>query len=120
MLSHRSFDTVLLSSFDHVVVADEDRGGDEKLDKKNYALLCDELRKYFDQAPEKFELSMAIPASISRYEAGFDFEKLKNSVHFFNGKQHRRSFPSLCSAMTYSFTFQLWRMICMAYGMTRH
>ena len=63
---------------------DETRGGDEKLDKENYVLLCEELRKYFDQAPEKFELSMAIPVSIYRYEAGFDFENLKYSVHFFN------------------------------------
>lgn len=36
---------------------DENRGGNE-FDKRNYALLCAELRKYFDQAPEKFELSM--------------------------------------------------------------
>jgi len=47
----------------------------------SYAQNCG---KYFDQAPEKFELSMAIPASIYRYEVGFDFESLAKSIHFFN------------------------------------
>ena len=28
-----------------VFIGDEDRGGDSKLDKENYALLCSELRK---------------------------------------------------------------------------
>lgn len=37
---------------------DEGRGGNETLDIGNYVLMCKELRKYFDQAPEKFELSM--------------------------------------------------------------
>ena len=46
------------------------------------------LSRYFDDAPEKFELSMAIPVSIYRYETGFDLVELQKSVHFFNGKQH--------------------------------
>ena len=46
------------------------------------------LPRYFDDAPEKFELSMAIPVSIYRYETGFDLVELQKSVHFFNGKPH--------------------------------
>ena len=47
-------------------------------------LLCDELRLYFDAAPEDFELSIAVPASIVRFDAGFDFGGLAKSVDFFN------------------------------------
>ncbi|KAL9188929.1 hypothetical protein ACHAXT_011419 [Thalassiosira profunda] len=63
---------------------DETRGGNATVDKQNLVLLADELRKYFDDAPEKFELSLAIPASIARYEVGFDLKSLAKSVHFFN------------------------------------
>ena len=63
---------------------DETRGGNGNIDKENLVLLCDELRKNFDDAPEKFELSMAIPASVARFEVGFDFINLASSVHFFN------------------------------------
>lgn len=63
---------------------DETRGGNGNIDKENLVLLCDELRKNFDDAPEKFELSMAIPASVARFEVGFDFTNLAPSVHFFN------------------------------------
>ncbi|KAL7555041.1 hypothetical protein ACHAWF_018638, partial [Thalassiosira exigua] len=63
---------------------DETRGGNATLDKENLVLLCDELRKYFDGAPEKFELSIAMPASVPRFEAGFDLTKLAESVHIFN------------------------------------
>ena len=63
---------------------DEARGGNATIDKENLVLLCDELRKYFDDAPEKFDLSIAIPASIPRFEAGFDLYNLTRSIHFFN------------------------------------
>lgn len=46
--------------------------------------MCDELRKYFDDAPEKYELSIAIPASPARFEIGYDLGSLSRSVHFFN------------------------------------
>ncbi|KAL7531751.1 hypothetical protein ACHAXR_007497 [Thalassiosira sp. AJA248-18] len=63
---------------------DENRGGNATTDKENLVLLCDELRKYFEDAPEKFELSLAIPASTSRFEVGFDLSSLTKSVDFFN------------------------------------
>jgi len=63
---------------------DETRGGNATLDKENLVLLCDELRKYFDDAPEQFELSLAVPASPLRFEVGFDLSNLTKSVHFFN------------------------------------
>ena len=63
---------------------DEARGGNATLDKDNLVLLADELRKYFDDAPERFELSIAVPASIPTLELGFDLTKLAESVHFFN------------------------------------
>lgn len=63
---------------------DETRGGNATLDKDNLVLLCDELRKYFDDAPEKFELSIAVPASPARFEVGFDLGNLTRSIHFFN------------------------------------
>ena len=64
--------------------ADEARGGNATIDRENLVLMCDELRRYFDDAPEEFELSVAIPASVYRFEAGFDLFKLSRSVHFFN------------------------------------
>lgn len=63
---------------------DESRGGNATLDKENLVLLCDELRLYFDAAPEDFELSIAVPASIERFDAGFDFGGLAKSIDFFN------------------------------------
>lgn len=63
---------------------DETRGGNGTIDKENLVLLCEELRKQFDDAPEKFELSIAIPASVARFEVGFDFINLAPSIHFFN------------------------------------
>lgn len=64
--------------------ADEARGGNATTDRENLVLLCDELRRYFDDAPEEYELSIAIPASVYRFESGFDLFKLSRSVHFFN------------------------------------
>ena len=63
---------------------DETRGGNATTDKENLVLLCDELRKYFDDSPEKFELSIAIPVSTTRFEVGYDLPNLAKSVHFFN------------------------------------
>lgn len=63
---------------------DETRGGNSTVDKENLVLLCQELRKYFDDAPEKFELSMAIPANTTRFELGYDFINLAPVVHSFN------------------------------------
>lgn len=63
---------------------DETRGGNATIDKDNLVLLCQELRKYFDDAPEKYELSMAVPASATRFEAGYDFINLAPAIHFFN------------------------------------
>jgi chitinase len=63
---------------------DETRGGDATLDKGNLVLLCDELRKYFDAAPEDFELTIAVPASTDRFDVGFDFGGLAKSIDFFN------------------------------------
>ena len=63
---------------------DETRGGNATTDKGNLVLLCDELRKYFDDSPEKFELSIAIPVSTTRFEVGYDLPNLAKSVHFFN------------------------------------
>ena len=59
-------------------------GGNATNDKGNLVLLCDELRKYFDDAPEKFELSIAIPASPARFKVGYDLSSLAKSVHFIN------------------------------------
>ncbi len=63
---------------------DQTRGGNTTVDKDNLVLLCQELRKYFDDAPEKFELSMAVPANTTRYEIGYDFINLAPVVHSFN------------------------------------
>lgn len=63
---------------------DNDRGGNSATDKANLVLLCTELRKQFDDTPEKFELTMAIPASITRFDVGFDLLNLAPSIHFFN------------------------------------
>ena len=63
---------------------DESRGGNATLDKENLVLACEELRKYFNAAPEDFELSIAVPASIGRLNAGFDLRGLAESVDFFN------------------------------------
>ena len=74
----------LRSSFSWEYPGDETRGGNGTFDKQNLVLLCDELRKHFDEATEKFELSMAVPASVERSADGFDFINLAPSIHFFN------------------------------------
>lgn len=63
---------------------DETRGGNATVDKRNLVLLCQELRRYFDDSPEKFELSMAVPANTTKYEIGYDFINLAPSVHLFH------------------------------------
>jgi chitinase len=63
---------------------DETRGGNATIDKRNLVLLCEELRKFFDAASEGFQLTIAIPASIARFESGFDLGGIAKSVDFFN------------------------------------
>jgi len=73
-----------IQDWDWEYPGDETRGGNATLDKENLVLMFDELRKYFDAAPEDFELSIAVPASIARFDAGFDLGGISKSVDFFN------------------------------------
>lgn len=81
------FNCFCLQDLDWEYPGDETRGGNATLDRDNYVLLCNELRQYFDEAPEKYELSVAIPASLWYLEmGGFDLENLAKSADYFNGK----------------------------------
>jgi len=58
-----------------------DRGGNPE-DTQNYVLMCEELRRQFDEAPEDFLLTMATP--VGGYAQYFDFPGLSQYLDWFN------------------------------------
>lgn len=69
--------------FDWEYPADTGRGG-QPADKANYALLVQAVRTAFNNIPEDFEISMAVPISTSKLDVGYDLVSLSQNLDFLN------------------------------------
>jgi chitinase len=61
----------------------KERGG-KREDYDNYVLMTKELREAFNDAPEQFELTVAITGNITKLEMGFDLAGLAKYIDWFN------------------------------------
>jgi chitinase len=63
---------------------DPERGGNPKIDKRNFVLLIEAIRSAFDNSNEDLQLTMAVPVSSLILDLGYDLSGLAKGIDFFN------------------------------------